>query len=149
MSHNDVGVSTGGGDQPLLQLTEEAFDRVCAINLRGTIMACKQVIPVMRAQHAGAIVNISSTAARELSVCRLNGDRGGADCLTWQLAIENAAYSIRQRHPAGADRHADGGRYAGPRRQPPPRRARCAGAAAEPHRHRLGCRQRRPLSCLG
>jgi PAS domain S-box-containing protein len=30
-------------------LTEEAFDRVCAINLRGTIMACKQVIPIISA----------------------------------------------------------------------------------------------------
>jgi NAD(P)-dependent dehydrogenase (short-subunit alcohol dehydrogenase family) len=62
--HNNVGVSIDGGDKPLLELTEEAFDRVCAINLRGTVMACKQVIPVMRVQRAGVIVNISSTAAR-------------------------------------------------------------------------------------
>src|SRR5579859_6146224 len=47
--HNNVGVSIAGGDKPLLELTEEAFDRVCAINLRGTIMACKQVVPIMRA----------------------------------------------------------------------------------------------------
>src|SRR5205814_2470087 len=39
--HNNVGVSIGGGDKPLDELTEEAFDRVAAINLRGTIMACK------------------------------------------------------------------------------------------------------------
>src|SRR6266478_8126142 len=31
--HNNVGVSIAGGDASLLELTEEAFDRVCAINL--------------------------------------------------------------------------------------------------------------------
>jgi NAD(P)-dependent dehydrogenase (short-subunit alcohol dehydrogenase family) len=36
-----VGVSIAGGDKPLDELTEDAFDHVCAINLRGTIMACK------------------------------------------------------------------------------------------------------------
>src|SRR5215469_11325969 len=61
--HNNVGVSIAGGDKPLDELTEEAFDRVSAINLRGTIMACKHVLPVMRRQRAGAIVNISSVAA--------------------------------------------------------------------------------------
>ena len=35
--HNNVGVSIAGGDKPLDELTEIAFDRVSAINLRGTI----------------------------------------------------------------------------------------------------------------
>ena len=48
--HNNVGVSISGGDSPLDELTETAFDRVSAINLRGTIMACKHVLPVMRRQ---------------------------------------------------------------------------------------------------
>src|SRR5947207_1190593 len=65
--HNNVGVSVGGGDKPLDELTEEAFDRVSAINLRGTIMACKHVLPVMRRQKSGAIINISSVAAFENS----------------------------------------------------------------------------------
>src|ERR1700686_4017706 len=52
--HNNVGVSVGGGDKPLDELTEEAFDRVSAINLRGTIMACKHVLPIMRLQRSGA-----------------------------------------------------------------------------------------------
>ena len=34
-----------------------------AINLRGTIMACKHVLPIMRKQQSGAIINISSVAA--------------------------------------------------------------------------------------
>jgi NAD(P)-dependent dehydrogenase (short-subunit alcohol dehydrogenase family) len=58
--HNNVGVSVAGGDTPLDELTEAVFDRISAINLRGTIMACKHVLPVMRRQHSGAIVNIST-----------------------------------------------------------------------------------------
>src|SRR6266446_3283839 len=50
--HNNVGVSVGGGDKPIEELTEEAFDRVSAINLRGTIMACKHALPIMRQQRA-------------------------------------------------------------------------------------------------
>ncbi len=52
--HNNVGVSIAGGDAPPLEITEEAFDRISAINLRGTIMACKHVLPIMREQRAGA-----------------------------------------------------------------------------------------------
>ena len=40
--HYNVGVSIAGGDAPLDQITEAAFDRIAAINLRGAIMACKQ-----------------------------------------------------------------------------------------------------------
>src|SRR6185436_1682139 len=61
--HNNVGVSLAGGDASPLEISEEAFDRVNAINLRGTIMACKHAIPVMRKQQSGSIINISSVAA--------------------------------------------------------------------------------------
>ncbi|HKF10517.1 MAG TPA: SDR family NAD(P)-dependent oxidoreductase, partial [Xanthobacteraceae bacterium] len=64
--HYNVGVSIAGGDAPLDQITEEAFDRIAAINLRGCIMACKHVLPVMRAQRSGVIITISSVAAWEL-----------------------------------------------------------------------------------
>jgi NAD(P)-dependent dehydrogenase (short-subunit alcohol dehydrogenase family) len=42
--HNNVGVSLAGGDAELLQLTEEAFDRVVAINLKSCILAAKEAI---------------------------------------------------------------------------------------------------------
>jgi NAD(P)-dependent dehydrogenase (short-subunit alcohol dehydrogenase family) len=62
--HNNVGVSLSGGDAELLQLTEEAFDRVVAINLKSCILAAKEVIPIMRAQNGGAIINISEYGIR-------------------------------------------------------------------------------------
>ena len=76
--HNNVGVSISGGDAELLEITEEAFDRCVAINLKSCILACKHVIPIMREQKSGAIVNISSMAViTHLSLCRLQGDQGG------------------------------------------------------------------------
>src|SRR5205085_1043143 len=70
--HYNVGVSLAGGDAPLDQITEAAFDRISAINLRGAVMACKHVLPVMRAQRAGVIITISSVA----SYCRILVMRG-------------------------------------------------------------------------
>src|ERR1700744_1463981 len=58
--HNNVGVSLAGGDAELDKITEEAFDRCVAINLKSCILAAKHVIPIMRQQKSGAIINISS-----------------------------------------------------------------------------------------
>ena len=63
--HYNVGVSIGGGDAPLAEISEAVFDRICAINLRGAVMAAKHVVPVMREQRSGAIINISTFAAFE------------------------------------------------------------------------------------
>jgi NAD(P)-dependent dehydrogenase (short-subunit alcohol dehydrogenase family) len=95
--HNNVGVSIAGGDRPLLELTEEAFDRVSAINLRGTIMACKHALPIMRQQGAGAIVNISSVAARENTypLVAYKATKAAMIAFTEQLALQNAPYGIR------------------------------------------------------
>ena len=92
--HNNVGVSIAGGDKPLDDITEEAFDRICAINLRGTIMACKHVVPIMRRQRSGAIINISSDAARETSY-PLVAYKAAMVAFTEQLALHNAPYGIR------------------------------------------------------
>jgi NAD(P)-dependent dehydrogenase (short-subunit alcohol dehydrogenase family) len=40
-------VSIAGGDAPLDEITEAAFDRIATINLRGAIMSCKHVLPLM------------------------------------------------------------------------------------------------------
>ena len=94
--HNNVGVSIAGGDAVLAELTDANFDRVVAINLRGTIMACKHVIPIMRAQGSGAIVNISSTAAWMVyPYVAYKATKAAMIAFTEQLAIQNAAFGIR------------------------------------------------------
>src|SRR5438105_537069 len=94
--HYNVGVSVAGGDAPLEKITEEAFDRIAAINLRGAIMACKHVVPVMRAQRFGVIITISSVAAWEqYPNVAYKATKAGMIAFTQQLAIQNAEYGIR------------------------------------------------------
>jgi NAD(P)-dependent dehydrogenase (short-subunit alcohol dehydrogenase family) len=56
-----VGIGAGDGDP--LSLTAEAFERIMAVNLKGCLLSCQAVAPVMRGQGSGSIVNISSIAA--------------------------------------------------------------------------------------
>ncbi len=94
--HYNVGVSLGGGDTTLLNFTEEIFDRVSAINLRGAIMACKHVIPIMRQQRAGAIIMISSLAALEdYPYVAYKATKAAMNAFTKQVAIQNAEWGIR------------------------------------------------------
>lgn len=94
--HYNVGVSIAGGDAPLLEFTEEAYDRIGAINLRGAIMATKHVIPLMRRQRSGAIIMISSLAAIEnYPYVAYKATKAGMIAFTQQVAIQNAEYGIR------------------------------------------------------
>jgi NAD(P)-dependent dehydrogenase (short-subunit alcohol dehydrogenase family) len=94
--HYNVGVSIGGGDAPLDEITEAAFERVTTINLRGAIMACKHVLPLMRAQRSGVIITISSVAAWEnYPYVAYKASKAGLIAFTQQVAVQNAAYGVR------------------------------------------------------
>ena len=94
--HNNVGVSLAGGDAELLAITEEAFDRCVAINLKGCILAAKHVIPIMRLQKSGAIINISSMAAiTTYPYVAYKATKSAMIAFTEQLAYQNAEYGIR------------------------------------------------------
>jgi NAD(P)-dependent dehydrogenase (short-subunit alcohol dehydrogenase family) len=94
--HYNVGLSIAGGDAPLDRITEEAFDRISAINLRGAIMACKHVLPVMRAQRAGTIIMISSVAAWEqYPNVAYKATKAAMIAFTQQVAIQNAEFGVR------------------------------------------------------
>ncbi len=94
--HYNVGVSITGGDAPLLDITEEAFDRICTINLRGAIMTCKHVIPIMQQQRSGVIIMISSLAALEkYPYVTYKATKAAMIAFTKQVAIQNAEYGIR------------------------------------------------------
>jgi NAD(P)-dependent dehydrogenase (short-subunit alcohol dehydrogenase family) len=94
--HYNVGMSIAGGDAPPTEITEEAFDRICAVNLRGAVMAVKHVLPIMRAQRAGVILMISSLAAWEqYPYVTYKATKAGMIAFTQQIAIQNAEYGIR------------------------------------------------------
>ena len=95
--HYNVGVSLGGGDKSPLEITEEAFDKVNAINLRGFIMACKHALPIMREQRSGSILSISSVAALSASYATVayKTTKAGMIAYTEQIARHNAEYGVR------------------------------------------------------
>jgi NAD(P)-dependent dehydrogenase (short-subunit alcohol dehydrogenase family) len=94
--HSNVGVSLAGGDAELLALTEDAFDRCVAINLKSCILAAKEVIPIMRDQGSGCIINISSMAAiTTYPYVTYKATKAAMIAFTEQLAYQNAPYGIR------------------------------------------------------
>jgi NAD(P)-dependent dehydrogenase (short-subunit alcohol dehydrogenase family) len=94
--HYNVGVSLGGGDAPLAEISEAVFDRICAINLRGAVMAAKHAVPIMRAQRSGVIINISSVAAWEqYPYVAYKATKAAMIAFTQQLALENAEFGVR------------------------------------------------------
>ena len=92
--HNNVGI--GAGDADPLRLTEEAFDRIMNVNLKGCLLSCQAVLPVMREQGEGSIVNVSSLAA--VASTPLTGyklSKAAMNALGQSLAMANAAHGIR------------------------------------------------------
>lgn len=61
---NNAGGSGTVGIQHIEDVTEEQWDASIALNLKGTFLACKAVIPHMRRKGYGRIVNISSSTAK-------------------------------------------------------------------------------------
>src|SRR5213075_3126009 len=94
--HYNVGFSIAGGDAPPTEITEEAFDRILTVNLRGMVMAVKHVLPVMRAQKSGVILGISSLAAWEkYPYVAYKISKSAMVAYQQQIAIQNAEYGIR------------------------------------------------------
>jgi 3-oxoacyl-[acyl-carrier protein] reductase len=63
----DVLVNNAGdllGRMPVTEMTDEQFARVMDLNMSSVFAACRQAVPVMQRQGAGAIVNLTSVAAR-------------------------------------------------------------------------------------
>jgi NAD(P)-dependent dehydrogenase (short-subunit alcohol dehydrogenase family) len=93
--HNNVGASLALGDAVATDLTEEAFDRSLAVNLKATWLTCKHALPALREAH-GSIVNIASMAA--LNAYPLVGyktTKAAVVALTENLAAHNARYGVR------------------------------------------------------
>jgi len=91
---NNVGI--GGGDGPAHRLEEAAFDRIMSVNLKGMSLTIKAALPAMREQGGGAIVNISSLAARAGGIqLAYEVSKAGVNRLTTSVAQSNARYGVR------------------------------------------------------
>jgi NAD(P)-dependent dehydrogenase (short-subunit alcohol dehydrogenase family) len=102
---NNAGITNR---QPLTEIAAADFDTVMAVNVRGPYLGVKYVVPVMRKNGGGAIVNMSS-------ICGLIGhkfsgesyivSKGAVTLLTKMVAVKYAKDNIRCNsiHPSTAD----------------------------------------------
>lgn len=92
--HNNVGI--GMGDAPPHRLEEEAWDRILTVNLKAMWLTIKHVLPVMRGQQGGVILNISSIAAIVATgLTAYEISKAGVNRLTQTVALGNAKYGVR------------------------------------------------------
>lgn len=91
---NNVGI--GSGDRGATSLTEDAWDHIFNVNLKGMWFSCKHVLPIMRAKRSGNIVNISSVASiASTGMLAYKTSKAGVNALTQQIAMGNARHHIR------------------------------------------------------
>jgi 3-oxoacyl-[acyl-carrier protein] reductase len=82
---------------PVEEITEAQWDRVLAVNLKGAFLCCQAVIPTMKHQGAGRIINIASSAGKTggtLAGAHYSVSKAGLICLAKQLARELGPHGI-------------------------------------------------------
>jgi NAD(P)-dependent dehydrogenase (short-subunit alcohol dehydrogenase family) len=92
--HNNVGI--GRGDDGILTISEQSWDQIMTVNLKSMFFSSRSVLPLMREQRSGSIINISSLAAIcSTDIVAYKTSKAGVNALTHQIALENAKYNIR------------------------------------------------------
>jgi 3-oxoacyl-[acyl-carrier protein] reductase len=90
---NNAGIWTHG---EIASMPEEVWDQTIDVNLKGMFLMCRAVVPLMKKQRGGNIINVSSTAGQrgEALHSHYAASKGGAISLTKSLASELAPCNI-------------------------------------------------------
>jgi len=96
----DILVNNAGAthlNKPVLEIGEEEYDRIFAVNVKGLFQFCQAVVPHFRKAGGGAIINIGSTAGLRPrpGLSAYNATKGAVHTLTKSLAVELAPDRIR------------------------------------------------------
>jgi 3-oxoacyl-[acyl-carrier protein] reductase len=96
----DVYVNNAGithTNKPLLEIEEEWFDKIFAVNVKAIFLSALEMVPIYRKQGGGVIINIASTAGvrPRPGLVVYNSSKGAAITMTRALAIELAPDNIR------------------------------------------------------
>ena len=92
---NNAGI--GHRPQPLDALPEAEFDRIGAVNMKSVYLTARHLVPHLRAEGGGAILNIASTGGRSprAGLTWYNASKGWMIAATRAMAIELAPDRIR------------------------------------------------------
>ncbi len=92
---NNAGISHR--NRPMLEVEEDEFDRVFAVNVKSIYLFARAAVPQMRSQGRGVIVNVGSTAGLRPrpGLTWYNGTKGAVHSITKSMAIELAPDRIR------------------------------------------------------
>ena len=93
--NNAGGISAAKGGA-IENTTEEDWDRIVDINLKGQFLCCRAVVPYMKEKKYGKIVNVSSMGAVHppAPIVHYHAAKGGVIALTANLAFELARFNI-------------------------------------------------------
>ena len=96
----DILVNNAGTthvSKPMLEITEDEYDRMFAVNVKGVFFGCQTAVPVFRKQGGGVIINIGSTAGLRPrpGLSAYNATKGAVHTLTKALAAELGGDHIR------------------------------------------------------
>ena len=82
---------------PMEEVSEADFDRILAVNCKAIYLAARTIVPLMKAQKSGAIVNIASTAgvSPRPRLSWYNASKGWVITATRAMAVELAPFGIR------------------------------------------------------
>ncbi len=77
-------------------MTEAQWDETLDVNLKGTFLFCNEVVPIMKKQKSGRIINIASTAGQrgEANYSHYAASKGGVIAFSKSIAAELARYNI-------------------------------------------------------
>lgn len=95
----DLRPETYGRDASIAleDMDVELWDHMMAVNLRGTMLGCKHVIPEMMRQGGGSIINVSSNAALagQETTMAYGASKAGVNVLTQYVATAYGKRGIR------------------------------------------------------
>lgn len=94
----DVLINNAGllQQKPFREISDEDWDRVMEVNLKGAFMCAQEVFPVMQRQGGGRVINMASSGGQlggSLAV-HYAASKAGVICLTKSLARLGAPYGI-------------------------------------------------------